>query len=176
MRERRKTLKRKVHVHKRHLFLALLILTAFPLSFLLHAVEGMYAYTEDDLGRIIFPSPQTPRTGDSTFSPTIYLRLNTTEIFTELYARYGFLNPRKRNIFDAALYLNQTSVPIPFPLQPEVQAILNRADCVLSAFHTRSKNLELYKDPMATKSFFYVANGSFPDYKCACICTSDGVS
>ena len=139
--------------------LFLLILTVLPLSFLLRANE--YTYAEDDLGRIVFSSSQRPCANSSAFSTTIYLRINTTQIFTELYELYGFSNPPKKNIFEQAFYLNQTGVPSPFPLQPDVQAILNRADCILSAFHTRSKNLELYKDPMATKSFFYIANGSF---------------
>lgn len=39
--------------------------------------------------------------------PLIYLRPNETPMFTELYQRYGLLNPPAIHVFDSSVYLGQ---------------------------------------------------------------------
>lgn len=91
---------------------------------------------------------------------TIYFQPNTTQIFSELYQAYGLLNPPERTFFDEALYLDQSIPPAKQPLQPSNQTIFDHADTVLSEFHTKMNDLELYIDPSKPKPFFYTAAGS----------------
>ncbi|QLZ67765.1 hypothetical protein FOLKNPGA_00538 [Legionella sp. PC1000] len=39
--------------------------------------------------------------------PLIYMRPNETPLFTELYPRYGLLNPPAVHVFDSSVYLGQ---------------------------------------------------------------------
>jgi len=90
----------------------------------------------------------------------VYLQPNTTQLFTELYQAYGLQSPPKRTFFESALYLDQSTQPSIVPLQPSNVAIFEHASQVLSQFHRRVKDLELYIDPNKPKSFFYTATGS----------------
>jgi len=90
----------------------------------------------------------------------LYLQPNTTQLFTELYQAYGLLNPPARTFFENALYLDQSTLPSILPLQPSNQAIFDHASRVLSNFHKRVNDLELYIDPKQPKPFFYTAAGS----------------
>ncbi|MCB1113019.1 MAG: aminotransferase class I/II-fold pyridoxal phosphate-dependent enzyme [Chlamydiia bacterium] len=92
--------------------------------------------------------------------PVIYLQPNTTQLFTELYQAYGLQSPPKRTFFESALYLDQSTPPSILPLQPSNAVIFDHADQVLSQFHARVKDLELYIDPSKPKPFFYTATGS----------------
>ncbi len=92
--------------------------------------------------------------------PKIYLQPNTTQLFTELYQAYGLLSPPLRTFFENALYLDQSIYPSILPLQPSDQAILDHTNQVLSEFHRRANDLELYVDPSKPKPFFYTASGS----------------
>lgn len=85
--------------------------------------------------------------------PLIYLQPNTTQLFTELYQAYGLLDPPEKTFFESALYLDQL-------VQPSNQAVFNHASQVLSEFHMRVKDLELYIDPSKPKPLFYTASGS----------------
>lgn len=96
---------------------------------------------------------------DST-NPIIYLQPNTTQIFTELYQAYDLLNPLSRTFFESALYLDQSTYPSILPMQPSNQAILEHASQILSEFHKRVNDLELYIDPGKPKPFFFTAIGS----------------
>ena len=90
----------------------------------------------------------------------IYFQPNTTQLFTELYQAYGFLNPPSRTVFEDALYLDQSIPPSVTPLQPSNQAIFDHTSQVLSDFHKRVNDLELYIDPNKPTPFFYTAAGS----------------
>lgn len=92
--------------------------------------------------------------------PIIYLQANTTELFTELYEKHGLLNPAAGTSFENALYLDQSPWPSLLPFQPSIQAVLDPADQVLTEFHRRVGDLELYIDPKGPKPLFYVASGS----------------
>ena len=41
------------------------------------------------------------------YEPLIYMRPNETPMFTELYQRYGLLNPPALHVYDSAVYLGQ---------------------------------------------------------------------
>lgn len=90
----------------------------------------------------------------------IYFQPNTTQLFTELYQAYGLLTPPARTFFENAFYLDQAIFPSIVPMQPVDQAILNHASQVLSEFHRRVDDFELYVDPAQPKPFFYTAAGS----------------
>lgn len=92
--------------------------------------------------------------------PIIYLQPNITQIFTELYQAYGLANPPKRTSFDNALYLDQSTPKTIFPMQPSNIEIFEHASKILSEFHLRVQDLELYIDPAKPKPFFYTASGS----------------
>ena len=87
----------------------------------------------------------------------VYLQPNTTQLFTELYQAYGLQSPPKRTFFESALYLDQSTQPSIVPLQPSNVAIFDHANQVLSQFHRRVNDLELYIDPNKPKPFFYTA-------------------
>lgn len=92
--------------------------------------------------------------------PIVYLQPNITQIFTELYQAYGLLNLPARTFFDEAIYLDQSTPETILPLQPSNQVVFDHASKVLSEFHGRVHDLELYVDPTKPKPFFYTANGS----------------
>ncbi|MBX3719463.1 MAG: aminotransferase class I/II-fold pyridoxal phosphate-dependent enzyme [Parachlamydiales bacterium] len=92
--------------------------------------------------------------------PIIYLQPNTAQLFTELYQAYELLNPPAKTVFESALYLDQSTYPSLLPMQPANQAIFEHASQVLSEFHERVQDLELYIDPNKPKPFFYTAVGS----------------
>lgn len=115
-------------------------------------------------GCILFPSTLfSADATDSTKTETrtlIYLQPNTTQLFTELYQAYGLLAPPARTIFENALYLDQSTWSSILPFQPSNQAIFNHASQILSEFHKRVSDLELYIDPNKPKPSFYIASGS----------------
>jgi len=93
----------------------------------------------------------------------VYLQPNTTQLFTELYQAYGLLNTPHRTFFEDALYLDQSAQsaqPSIVPLQPSNEAVFDHANQVLSQFHQRVNDVELYIDPNKPKPFFYTASGS----------------
>lgn len=92
--------------------------------------------------------------------PLIYLQPNITQIFTELYQAYGMANPPKRTSFDNALYLDQSTPQTILPMQPSNVEIFDHASNILSDFHRKVHDLELYIDPAKPKPFFYTASGS----------------
>ncbi len=71
--------------------------------------------------------------GDETI---LYLRPNTTQLFTELYQKYGLLNNPPLNVIERVLYLDQVGAPTPFPLQPADRAILDYAESILQQFQS----------------------------------------
>ncbi len=90
----------------------------------------------------------------------IFLQPNTTQLFSELYQAYGLLNPQKRTVFEDGIYLDQSIPPAAIPMQYSNQAVFDHASHVLSEFHGRMNDLELYIDPTKPKPFFYTAAGS----------------
>ncbi len=89
--------------------------------------------------------------------PIVYLQPNTTQLFTELYQAYGLFNPPARTVFEDALYLDQSTPVSILPMQPSNQNIFDHASDVLTEFHNRMGDLELYVDPKKAKPFFYTA-------------------
>ena len=92
--------------------------------------------------------------------PIVYLQPNITTLFTELYQAYGLLNPPAKTFFDDAVYLDQSTPNTILPMQPSNQVIFDHTSQVLSEFHGRVHDLELYIDPSKPKPFFYTASGS----------------
>jgi aspartate/methionine/tyrosine aminotransferase len=92
--------------------------------------------------------------------PVIYLRPNTTQVFTELYQKYGLIDNAPVNVIVDAVYLDQTGQPPILPLQPSNQSIFSHAETVLHEFHKSQKNIELFLAPTESDSFFYTSNGS----------------
>lgn len=90
---------------------------------------------------------------------TIFLQPNTTQLFTELYQEYGLQNLKPRTFFEEALYLDQSIPPTKVPLQPSNAAIFDHSNAVLTEFHRRMGDLELYVEP-GQNPFFYTAVGS----------------
>ncbi|QMT60530.1 aminotransferase class I/II-fold pyridoxal phosphate-dependent enzyme [Legionella sp. PC997] len=90
--------------------------------------------------------------------PLIYMRPNETPMFTELYQRYGLLNPPAVHVYDSSVYLGQpgeNSLLIPSSI-----AFFNDVDETLRAYHARIGNKELFLDPHETKYSFCPSNGS----------------
>lgn len=137
-------------------------LTKFLLVFLICSIKivlGTQNFQEDEFERIILG--ENPSLHKELNDETIlYLRPNTTQLFTELYKHYGLLNNPLLNVMERAPYLDQIGAPTPFPLQPADQAILNHAESLLKKFHTQSGNLDLFLEPGNKETFFYTANGS----------------
>ena len=92
--------------------------------------------------------------------PIVYLQPNITEIFNELYQEYDLLNPPKKTVFNDAVYLDQSTPITILPMQPSNQDIFDHSSDVLSAYHKKVNDLELYIDPVKPKPFFYTASGS----------------
>lgn len=120
---------------------------------------GEIPFLEDDFERVVIANNglNAEQRSDETI---LYLRPNTTQLFTELYRRYGLLHNPELTVIERAPYLDQVGAPTPFPLQPADRAILNHAESILKKFHKRSGNLELFLEPGNPDTFFYTANGS----------------
>lgn len=92
------------------------------------------------------------------FEPLIYMRPNETPLFTELYQRYGLLNPPALHVYDTSLYLGQPGEKT--LLIPSSEAFFNDVDQMLRAYHKRINNQELFLDPNENKAIFCPTNGS----------------
>ena len=90
----------------------------------------------------------------------LYFQPNTTPLFSELYQSYGLDPLKQRTFFDEAIYLDQSTPGTILPLQPSNERVFGHADQVLSSFHRKVGDLELYIDPLQPKPFFYTAAGS----------------
>ncbi len=93
------------------------------------------------------------------FEPLVYMRPNETPMFTELYQRYGLLNPPALHVFDSAIYLGQPGEKGPLVI-PSSEVFFNEVDKTLRAYHERIGNQELFLDPKETKPIFCPSNGS----------------
>lgn len=89
--------------------------------------------------------------------PLVYMRPNETPMFTELYQRYGLLNPPQVHVYDSSLYLGQPGENT--LLIPSSEAYFNDVDKTLQAYHTRIGSLGLFLDP-SKKYIFTPSNGS----------------
>ncbi|MCE0722578.1 aminotransferase class I/II-fold pyridoxal phosphate-dependent enzyme [Legionella resiliens] len=90
--------------------------------------------------------------------PLIYMRPNETPLFTELYQRYGLLNPPAVHVFDSSVYLGQPGEKS--LLIPSSVAFFNEVEQTLRAYHERIGNKELFLDPRETQYAFCPSNGS----------------
>lgn len=90
----------------------------------------------------------------------LYLQPNITPLFTEVYMKNGLDNLPKTTFFEDAIYLDQSTPYTILPLQPSNQYVFGEASDVLSAFHKKMGDYELYVDPQKPKPFFYTASGS----------------
>lgn len=91
-------------------------------------------------------------------SQLVYLRPNETPMFTELYQRYGLLNPPALHVYDSSVYLGQPGEKS--LLIPSSEAFFNDVDQTLRAYHKRIGNQELFIDPNETQYTFCPSNGS----------------
>lgn len=92
--------------------------------------------------------------------PLIYFQPNITSLFTELYEIYGLQNLSSKTSFDETIYLDQSTPVSILPLQPSNQLVFGTTNDVLSAFHKKIGDFELYVDPLQPSPFFYTASGS----------------
>ncbi|MFI5342732.1 MAG: aminotransferase class I/II-fold pyridoxal phosphate-dependent enzyme [Chlamydiales bacterium] len=115
-------------------------------------------YQIDEFERITI-ADEDPNSKENDAS-ILYLRPNTTQLFTELYQHYGLLHNPETTVIERAPYLDQVGAPHPFPMQPADRAIFNHAEGILKDFHTRSGNLELFLEPGNKETFFYTGSGS----------------
>lgn len=92
------------------------------------------------------------------YEPLIYLRPNETPMFTELYQRYGLINPPAVHVYDSSVYLGQPGQKN--LLIPSSEAFFNDVDQNLRAYHARIGNQELFLDPQETNYVFTPSNGS----------------
>lgn len=92
--------------------------------------------------------------------PPIFFQPNTTQIFSELYQSHGLMPLKKRVSFERALYLDQSVPPNPLPLQPSNTSVFDKANQILTEFHQKIGDLELYVDPNNPPPFFYTTAGS----------------
>jgi hypothetical protein len=97
--------------------------------------------------------------GSNAFEPLVYMRPNETPVFTELYQRYGLLNPPALHVYDSAVYLGQPGEKGPLVI-PSSDAFFKDVDQTLRAYHARLGNQELFLDPIETKYVFCPSNGS----------------
>ncbi|STX50435.1 Allinase [Legionella busanensis] len=95
----------------------------------------------------------------SAFEPLIYMRPNETPMFTELYQRYGLLNPPGLHVFESGVYIGQPGEKGPLVIPSSVAFFKDIAQ-TLRDYHTRLGNLELFLDPNENKSVFSPSNGS----------------
>ncbi|MGQ3887948.1 aminotransferase class I/II-fold pyridoxal phosphate-dependent enzyme [Legionella sp. CNM-1927-20] len=91
--------------------------------------------------------------------PLVYLRPNETPMFTELYQRYGLLNPPAVHVYDSAVYIGQPGEKGPLVI-PSSEAFFNDVEQTLRAYHARLGNQELFLNPNETKPIFCPSNGS----------------
>lgn len=94
------------------------------------------------------------------YDPLLYFQPNITPLFTELYNAYGIEPLPSKINFDEAIYLDQSTPVSILPLQPSNQVVFGRAHDILTAFHKKVGDLELYVDPNKPPPFFYTASGS----------------
>ena len=99
-----------------------------------------------------------PAIADNVPEPLIYMRPNETPMFTELYQRYGLLNPPALHVYDSSIYLGQPGKRD--LVIPSSEVFFNDVDKSLRAYHTRLGNQELFLDPRETKPIFCPSNGS----------------
>jgi aspartate/methionine/tyrosine aminotransferase len=92
------------------------------------------------------------------FEPLVYLRPNETPMFTELYQRYGLLNPPALHVYDSSVYLGQPGEKS--LLIPSSEAFFNDVDQTLKSYHTRLGNMALFLAPGETNYVFCPSNGS----------------
>lgn len=94
----------------------------------------------------------------TSFEPLVYLRPNETPMFTELYQRYGLLNPPALHVYDSAVYLGQPGEQ--GLLIHSSEAFFKHVDESLKAYHTQIKNLDLFLHPDEKNAIFSPSNGS----------------
>lgn len=92
--------------------------------------------------------------------PILFLQPNITPLFTELYEVYGLQHLPRKTFFEDAIYLDQSTPLSILPLQPSNQFVFGQVSDVLTAFHKKIGDFELYVDPQKPKPFFYTASGS----------------
>lgn len=92
------------------------------------------------------------------FEPLIYLRPNETPMFTELYQRYGLLNPPALHVYDSSLYLGQPGEK--GLLIPSSEVFFNDVDQTLRSYHQRIGSQELFLAPGDNNYIFSPSNGS----------------
>lgn len=92
--------------------------------------------------------------------PLLYFQPNTTPLFTELYEVYGLKPLPQTTFFDEAIYLDQDTPHTILPLQPANRVVFDHANEILSTFHKKMGDFELYVDPSKPPPFFYTAAGS----------------
>ncbi|RAP36404.1 hypothetical protein B1207_09715 [Legionella quinlivanii] len=94
----------------------------------------------------------------SSFEPLIYLRPNETPVFTELYQRYGLLNPPALHVYDSSIYIGQPGEEGGLLIRSS-QTYFNDVDKALQAYHSRIGNLGQFLDTNE-KYIFSPSNGS----------------
>ncbi|MDP1604262.1 MAG: aminotransferase class I/II-fold pyridoxal phosphate-dependent enzyme [Legionella sp.] len=92
------------------------------------------------------------------FEPLVYMRPNETPMFTELYQRYGLLNPPALHVYDSSVYLGQPGEQ--GLLIHSSDAFFKDVDEALRAYHARINNQELFLNPDEKEYIFSPSNGS----------------
>lgn len=92
----------------------------------------------------------------TTFEPLVYMRPNETPVFTEIYQRYGLLNPLAIHVYDSSIYLGQPGKE--GLLIPSSDAFFKDVDQTLRAYHARLESQELFIAD--GKHIFCPTNGS----------------
>lgn len=100
---------------------------------------------------ILAAAPNTPE-------PLIYLRPNETPLFTELYQRYGLLNPPALHVYDSSIYLGQPGEK--GLLIPSSEAFFSDVEQTIRAYQTRIGIQELFLDSKEKDYVFCPSNGS----------------
>lgn len=98
------------------------------------------------------------RSTAAAFEPLVYLRPNETPMFTELYQRYGLLNPPALHVYDSSVYIGQPGEDT--LLIHSSETYFNDVDQSLRSYHARINNQELFINPHETKYIFSPTNGS----------------
>lgn len=96
--------------------------------------------------------------GPNSLEPLLYLRPNETPLFSELYMRYGLLDPPPLHVYDTSIYLGQPGEK--GLLIPSSEAFFNNVEHTLRAYQKRIGNLELFLDPSKSDYIFCPSNGS----------------
>jgi aspartate/methionine/tyrosine aminotransferase len=92
--------------------------------------------------------------------PLLYFQPNITPLFSELYDAYGLSPLPRKTFFEEAIYLDQSTPGSILPMQPSNQIVFGHTNDVLSAFHRKIGDFELYADPQKPEPFFYAASGA----------------